>query len=859
MVTLVIAEKPSVARDIARVLGARQRGEGYLEGGGYRVGWAVGHLLELAEPEDYDPAWKSWSTKSLPIVPDAFRTRPRKGAAKQLAVLRRLARDRDVEHVVNACDAGREGELIFRWIWDAVRPSGRGPRESRLWIASLTDRAIKDGFAHLRAARDFDRLAAAARCRAEADWLVGLNATRAMTLLGRRGGARETLLSVGRVQTPTLALLTAREDAIDAFVPEPFFRVKGRFALSGDRELEAGWVDADGKDRLDDRARATHIADAVRGRVGRVSDVEEKKSSRPPPPLYDLTTLQKDANRRFGLSAKRTLAAAQALYEQHKALTYPRTDSRFLTADVAAKLPAVLGALQSSPWSALASAAIAGGPRPTRRIVNPAEVGDHHAILPTGKLPPLERLDGDQRRVYELVVRRTIAVFLPHAEFASTKVDIEVEADGAVHTFRVRGTTRLVEGWELAEPPPPKRAAEQAADAALPRVAVGEPARAVEVAVSEHTTEAPPRYSEATLLAAMEGAGKDLDDEELKRAMKASGLGTPATRAAIIETLLARSYVERDGKTLRATAQGRLLVRAIPVPALTSAELTGRWEAALTDLAEGRGDAAAFMAEIVAFTTETVRALRLAEPPAMAAAKAEDAAAKPALGVCPLCGQPVTEGRKAYSCASGRACDFVIWKTIAGKKVSPALAQVLLARRRSMVLKGFKSKAGKRFQAALVLGDDGKVALDFGQGPSGGGGGGTDAAPRERRAKAPREPRARAPKAPRAPNAPKPPPDPRPTCPKCGRGHIIAGRRGWGCDRFREGCDLVVWFEQGDAGFRVPDDEAERLFRKRETRLMPGLVEGARARLVLDLGAPGNVRVERAKKRGASSSSPSDG
>lgn len=844
MVTLVIAEKPSVARDIARVLGAKTKRDGWLEGGGYRVGWAVGHLLELAEPEDYDPAWKTWSTKSLPMVPEAFRTRPRKGAAKALGVLRRLARERDVEHVVNACDAGREGELIFRWIWDAVRPSGRGPRQSRLWIASLTDRAIADGFRHLHDARDFDRLAAAARCRAEADWLVGLNATRAMTLLGRRGGAREKLLSVGRVQTPTLALLTAREDAIDAFVPEPFWRVAARFSLDGGRELEAQWVDTHGKDRLGDGAAASAIAAAVTGRAGRVADVEEKTQRRPPPALYDLTTLQKDANRRFGLSATRTLAAAQALYEQHKALTYPRTDSRFLTADVAAKLPAVLNALTSSPWAPLAAAAIAGGSKPTRRLVDPAEVGDHHAILPTGKLPPLDRLGADERRVYELVVRRTLAVHLPHAEFASVKIDLAVEAAGALHTFRTRGTTRLVEGWELAEPPPPKRAADQAADRALPRVAVGERAEVREARATEHATEPPPRHSEATLLAAMEGAGKDLDDDELRRAMRASGLGTPATRAAIIETLITRAYVERDGKTLRATAQGRLLVASLPVPALTSAELTGRWEAALTELAEGRGDAAAFMAEIVAFTTETVRALRLAEPPEMGKALAADEAAKPALGACPLCGEPVTEGRKAYSCATGRGCDFVIWKTIAGKKISPALVQVLLARRRSMVLKGFKSKAGKRFSAALVLGADGKVALDFGAGPAG------DApAPR---ARAPRAPADAPPKAGRPRSATKAAPaDPRPRCPRCRQGHIIAGRRGWGCDRFREGCDLVVWFEQGPLGLRLPAEEAERLFRKGATRLLPGLVEGGRARLLLDLEAPGNVTIARAARRGA--------
>ncbi|MFO0750683.1 MAG: DNA topoisomerase 3 [Myxococcota bacterium] len=828
MVTLVIAEKPSVARDIARVLAAGARREGYLEGGGYRVSWCVGHLLELCEPEDYDPAWKTWSAATLPIVPSAFSTRPRKGAMAQLAVLRRLARERDVEHVVNACDAGREGELIFRWVWDAVRPSGRGPRLSRLWISSLTDRAIRDGFAHLRDARDFDRLAAAARCRAEADWLVGLNATRAMTLLGRRGGAGRVLLSVGRVQTPTLALMTRREDAIETFVPEAFWRVRARFDLAGRRSFDAHWVDDQGRDRLAEEGRARAIAAAVDGRRGRIERVDEQRETRQAPALFDLTSLQKDANRRFGMSAQRTLAAAQHLYEREKAITYPRTDSRFVTDDVAAKLPAVLVALRQTPWSAIADAALAGGPRPTRRIVDASEVGDHHAILPTGKIPDLAGLGPDERRVYELVARRTLAVFLPAAVFAKVTITALVAAADAAHRFEARGTTRLVEGWELAEPPPDKRAAEQSAGRALPLVKAGEEATVGEVEVAEGATQAPPRYTEATLLAAMEGAGKDLDEAELRRVMRASGLGTPATRAAIIETLLTRAYIVREGKVLRPTAQGRLLVKSLPVPALTSAELTGRWEAALAEMADGGGDAGAFMAGIARFTAETVEALRVAQAPAMQAAAAADGDdGVGILGSCPLCGKPVTKGRKAYSCASGRDCAFVIFDTIAKKKISPGLVQVLLARRRSQLLPGFRSKQGKRFSAVLVLGDDGKVTLDFGKGgaPSEDGG----------------PPRARAARA-------APAKDPRPRCPKCREGRIMVGHRGWGCTRYREGCDLVVWFEQGPLGLRLPDDEGERLFRKGETRLLDGLVAGARARLVLDLAAPGHVRIEPGKR-----------
>ncbi|MBL8785265.1 MAG: DNA topoisomerase 3 [Deltaproteobacteria bacterium] len=853
MVTLVIAEKPSVARDIARVLGAGARREGYLEGGGYRVTWCVGHLLELCEPEDYDPAWKTWSAATLPLVPDAFATRPRKGAKAQLAVLRRLARERDVEHVVNACDAGREGELIFRWVWDAVRPSGRGPRLSRLWISSLTDRAIRDGMAHLRDARDFDRLAVAARCRAQADWLVGLNATRAMTLLGRRGGAGRVLLSVGRVQTPTLALMTRREDAIESFVAEAFWRVRAHFDLSGGRRFEAHWVDGKNGDRIPDLASARAVVAAVEGRRGTIERVDEQRETRQAPALFDLTSLQKDANRRFGLSAQRTLAAAQHLYERDKAITYPRTDSRFVTDDVAAKLPAVLSALRQTPWGAIADAALAGGPRPTRRIVDANEVGDHHAILPTGKVPDLAALGADERRVYELIARRTLAVFLPAAVFAKvTLTTAVVGGDAATHRFEARGTTRLVEGWELAEPPSDKRAAEQSAGRALPLVKVGEDATVGMVEVSEGATQAPPRYSEATLLSAMEGAGKDLDEAELRRAMRASGLGTPATRAAIIETLLTRAYIVRDGKTLRPTAQGRLLVGSLPVAALTSAELTGRWEAALAALADGGGDADAFMAGIVRFTAETVDVLRIADAPAMKAAAAADGDdGVGVLGRCPLCGEPVTKGRKAYSCASGRDCAFVIFATIAKKKISPGLVQVLLARGRSLVLPGFRSKQGKPFSAALVLGDDGKVVLDFDRGA----GGDAPKAPR-RQAPSPSPVASEAALAPES--APESAPrrrakattakDPRPRCPKCREGHVMAGHRGWGCTRYREGCDLVVWFEQGPLHLRLPDEEGERLFRKGETRLVDGLVAGGRARVVLDLSAPGNVRIEPGKR-----------
>ena len=712
MVELLIAEKPSVARDIARVIGAATRRDGFLEGNGYRVGWCFGHMLTLWEPHQYDPAWKQWTTKTLPMIPPTFKTKARRGAGKQLTVLRKLARATDITAVINACDAGREGELIFRWVWEAIAPRRKNqPEIKRLWIASLTDKAIREGMANLRPAAEFDRLGDAARSRSEADWLVGLNATRAMTLLGRRGGARKTLLSVGRVQTPTLAMLAAREDAIDAFVPEAFWQVKARFALTGQRSLDAIYTQR-GKDRLDNRAAAQAVARAVSGRQGQITEVDQRREVKRAPALYDLTTLQKAANRRYGMSAKRTLAAAQTLYEQHKALTYPRTDSRFVTADVGAKLPKVVARLQqTSTWGAIATEACRGGAKPTRRVVNPSEVGDHHAILPTGYLPDPTRLGADAKRVYDLVVRRLLAVFLPDAVFAKSTVTTTVATDGDTYAFVARGTTRLVQGWQLAEPP--ARPAPDKAEPSLPTVKRGEAAQVAQVKVHEGKTQPPKRHTEATLLGAMETAGRELPDDALRRAMRAAGLGTPATRAAIIETLLDRDYVRRERRSLVPTAQGRALVASLPVPALLSPELTGRWEAELSAMAEGRAKRDAFMARIAAFTTETVKTMRLAEPPkAMAQAAAEPG---PPLGSCPLCGTAVREGTRAYACETGRACDFVIFKTIAKRKISPTLVKVLLAKGRSRRLRGFKSKTGKSFSTALVLGKDGKIAFDFGR------------------------------------------------------------------------------------------------------------------------------------------------
>jgi len=847
---LVIAEKPSVARDLAKVLGARTKGEGFLEGNGYRVGWCIGHLLELAPPEAYDATWKRWSTKTLPMLPAAFKLQPRKTAYKPLAVLKKLMCARDVTRIVNACDAGREGELIFRWLCDHVFERGMRVPVSRLWIASLTDQAIQQGFSQLQPASKYDALGDAARCRSEADWLVGMNATRAMTLLGRRAGG-ETLYSVGRVQTPTLALIAEREDAIEGFVAEPFWHVDATFEVDAETRYVGRWFDAkvkgsddriSGVDGVDGAAKADVIARAVRGQPGTVVEVKREEQRERAPALFDLTSLQKLANQRFGLSADRTLKAAQALYEEHKAITYPRTDARFVTTDVGPSLPGLLRAQGAMAWGAAVKTALSMGPKPQRKVVDDSEVGDHHAILPTERVPDLDRLSSDARNVYTLVARRLVAVFLPESVFDKRTIITAVSE----HRFRSEGRARVALGWHAAEPPPSGR--DEAPLLPAVQVADAVTTRAAKVVASQ--TQPPKRFTEATLLGAMEHAGKELDEEALRRAMRDAGLGTAATRASIIETLLTREFIRRDGKSLLPTAQGRALIAALPAgaKALRSAELTGGWELRLANMARGQDDPAAFMADVQRFTTDVVNAMGdSAPPPAMDVSVPVEA-----LGACPVCGTQVTAGRRVYKCAT-RDCTFVIFETIAGKRISPNLVKLLLARGQSSILPGFRSKAGKRFKAALVLSADGQVGLDFGEGVK-------EREPRPAADRVTNAPKSgKAPnfeKAPKTDKAPKPPADKRPKCPKCGEGRVMAGNHAWGCTRWREGCDFVVGFIHG--ALRLPDDEADRLFRKGETRLLADLDPSGPARLVLDSSAPGNVRLEASKRRARASSSASE-
>ncbi len=546
---LVIAEKPSVGRDIARVLGCREKGDGLLAGGNYIVSWAVGHLAALCNPEDYNPAWKKWSMETLPIMPEQMQLQAVVSGRAQLAVLKKLLRSPEVESLICATDSGREGELIFRYIYQLC---GCRKPFRRLWVSSMTDEALREGFASLRPGADYDNLFASARCRSEADWLVGINASRAYTL------KYNTLLSIGRVQTPTLAIIVARAQEIAAFVPEEYWELRADFALADGQTYWGVWQDKQGKTRLvgpQAAEQAKALQAAVKGRPAQVLQVGREEKSQPPPLLYDLTELQRDCNRRYGYSAQKTLDIAQSLYERRKLLTYPRTDSRYLSDDLAPHLAGRVQRLAGLAQFSDLAAPLLGQPLPlSKRIIDNSKISDHHAIIPTEGNLRLEGLTPDELRVFRLVALRFLAVFYPPYRYAVTKVltQVQTEANPQGELFASRGQEVLQAGWqavyqqlqarEAAETPPKKTAtAKKSAkedDQQLPSLQEGQPAQVLAVKSSRKKTQPPKPYTEAGLLSAMENAGRFVEDEALREQLKENGLGTPATRAAIIERLL---------------------------------------------------------------------------------------------------------------------------------------------------------------------------------------------------------------------------------------------------------------------------------------------------------------------------------
>ena len=701
--SLVIAEKPSVAGDIARVLGRCKKEGDFFENDDYVISSAVGHLLELAVPEGVEPKRGKWDIKNLPILPAEFELKPTDAKAEaRFKMLKRLMKRPDVETIINACDAGREGELIFR---NLIQKAGSKKPISRLWLQSMTPDAIRNAFGNLRTDEEMMPLANAAVCRSESDWLVGINATRGMTWFNSKlGGFR--LTTAGRVQTPTLAILVEREEKIRAFQPRPYFEVHGTFGVQAG-DYPGRWFDEQFKKNDDETARPERIwnreqAEAIvakcEGKPGIVTE-EKKQATQAPPLLYDLTSLQREANGRFGLSARRTLQLAQALYEKHKVLTYPRTDSRYLPEDNLGMVRNVMGQFADPGLATHARKALDNGwVRPNKRIFNSAKVTDHNAIIPTGVAP--KNLDEYEEKIFRLVSQRFIAVFYPAAQFEITTRITRVEGE----PFKTEGKVIKDPGWLAVYG---KEAASEEGGASIVEVAGGEQARTEALEIKENVTKPPARYNEATLLSAMEGAGKLVDDEELRDAMSARGLGTPATRAAVIEGLVMQEYIARQGRDLIATPKGITLItglRGIGIETLTRPEMTGEWEFKLKQMEQDRLPREEFMRQIRDLTRQMVAKIGTgAEPPEGTFAD---------LGIaCPKChARPLKQDYRTFRC---KQCDYVFWKTLAGREFAPEEVQTLLTERRIGPLQGFRSKMGQPFAAILLLDEEHKAKFEF--------------------------------------------------------------------------------------------------------------------------------------------------
>ena len=706
---LIIAEKPSVANDIARALGGFTKHDEYYESDDYVLSSAVGHLLEIAAPEEYEVKRGKWSFAHLPVIPPHFDLNPIAKSESRLKVLTKLMKRKDVDRLINACDAGREGELIFRLI--AQHAKAKQPVQ-RLWLQSMTPQAIRDGFAHLRSDSDMQPLADAARCRSEADWLVGINGTRAMTAFNSKGGGF-FLTTVGRVQTPTLSIVVEREEKIRRFVPRDYWEVKAEFACAGGF-YEGKWFDPKFKrDEFDPEKRdsrlwslpaAETIVAACRDQIGTVSE-ESKPSTQLSPLLFDLTSLQREANSRFGFSAKNTLGLAQALYEKHKVLTYPRTDARALPEDYISTVQSTLEMLKESHNYLPHAKQVLdkGWVKPNKRIFDNSKISDHFAIIPTLQAP--KSLSEPEQKLYDMVVKRFLAVFFPAAEFRVTTRITEV----AGHHFKTEGKVLVEPGWLQVY----GRDAE-GADANLVPVQKDEKVKTDEIAAVALVTKPPARYSEATLLSAMEGAGKLVEDDELREAMAAKGLGTPATRAAIIEGLLGEKYLLREGRELIPTAKAfqlMTLLRGLGVKELTAPELTGEWEYKLSQMERGNLGRDAFMQEIARMTQQIVKR-----------AKEYDSDTIPGdyatlQTPCPNCGGQVKENYRRFACTK---CDFSISKIPGSRQFEIPEVEELLQKKEIGPLSGFRSKMGRPFSAILKLSFDDetknyKLEFDFGQ------------------------------------------------------------------------------------------------------------------------------------------------
>jgi DNA topoisomerase III len=746
--TLILTEKPSVAKDIANALGGYKKKDEYYESDSSYITWAVGHLVTLAEPEEYDKKFKFWSLSSLPIIPDEFALKPIKGNKKRLDMIKKLAKKKDIQEIINACDAGREGELIFRYIYEYL---GLTKEFKRLWLQSMTADAIRKGFDELKNSEEVINLAESAKARSVSDWLIGINATRAFT---RRLG---TLLSVGRVQTPTLSILVEREKQILGFKPIEYYELNADFstnkgeyqgkwfiqvpekkgqkkesiATTADlKELEklnpefatSAWKayhevkNGDRLERLSSEKLTKKIVNQVKGKKGQIVLEKHSNKKQNSPLLFNLNDLQREANKRFGLRASHTLRIAQSLYDEKKLITYPRTDSRHLPEDYTDVVPKVLGKFDNTIYSPHTKPLIKDGISKSKRVFDNKKVSDHFAIIPTSNNNESVKLDEVQQKIYDIIVRRFISIFYPPAVWKHIERVTEVEG----HRFRTTAKTLIDAGFLKVY------GKQNMSESQIPEVKEGDSVDCIDINFEQKETKPPARYNDATLLGAMEGAGKALDDEEMKEAMRGKGLGTPATRSSIIERLITVGYVDRASRELIPTAKGIQLYDILvgfPLLELVSPEMTGNWEYSLTKVEQGRIKVETFMKRITDFTKDFTR--RVKEGDAGTINNEE----KEPIGKCPLCGGDIIENFRAFGCSNyvkkkknnkknkddeqDEGCKFAIWKTVAGKYIDETIAKQLLETKKAGPFSDFRSRSGRPFSAIMHLKEDGKIDFEF--------------------------------------------------------------------------------------------------------------------------------------------------
>lgn len=758
--TLVLAEKPSVAKDIAKVLNCRSSSDGFIEGTNYIVTWCVGHLVQLCEPEEYDIKYKKWSFDTLPIIPDRFKLKPNSKTFKQFKIVKELMNSSEIEDIICATDAGREGELIFRYTYNL---SGCRKPFKRLWISSMTDSAIREGFNNLKPGREYDNLYFSAKCRSESDWLVGMNASRAFSIKYNAN------LSIGRVQTPTLAILVNRHMERANFKPQDYWEVIVKYdGFSG------LWFDKTTREtRIFDKSNAQEIANKVNGKMGKISDIKKEQKKDPAPQLFDLTELQRTCNKKFGYPASKTLNVVQNLYEK-KLVTYPRTDSKYLSRDI---IPTIKDRLNAIRESSLVETVDYINKKQDlslgKRYVDDAKVSDHHAIIPTEQGANINSLSPEERRVYDIITRRFVAIFLPLFEYTVTSIISNVENE----FFISKGKTIQSLGWMgLYKDDRKTEDDENGDEQSLPSLNEGDNVNVKAVKLEQKQTKAPPLYTEASLLSAMEHAGRFVDDEELKEQLKEGGLGTPATRAAIIERLIKVGYVVREKKNLIPTEKGINLISILPNE-IKSPELTGKWEKALSQMAKGQYSTEKFINSIINYSKFLIE-----EASSIKSVQFQrETRRKYPVGKCPLCGAPVIETSKGWSCSKWKetGCKFTLWKEdkvlqYFGKKLTQTMVKELLKKGKAHAKGLVNPKTKQKFDKDIMLVHENQywnIKVDF---ESSKVNNNISADGQENKSPVPTEY----------------------ICPSCKEGHFTISNsdkfKGYSCDRWREGCRFSI-------------------------------------------------------------------